>query len=98
MHLKTTRVRNNGKVYQYAQLVESYRRDDGMPTQRVVANLGARTELEIENLKRALQASRSGRAVVVEAQEIIPPIRPTFSIMAAPAVSALKSSVIPSSI
>lgn len=73
MHLKTTRVRNNGKVYQYAQLVESYRRDDGMPTQRVVANLGPRTELEIENLKRALQASRSGRAVVIEAQEITTP-------------------------
>jgi len=73
MHLKTTRVRNNGKVYQYAQLVESYRREDGMPTQRVIANLGPRSELEIANLKRALEASRSGRAVVLEAQEIAPP-------------------------
>ena len=73
MHLKTTRVRSNGKVYQYAQFVESYRREDGMPTQRVVANLGPRSELEIANLKRALEASRSGRAVVVEAQEITAP-------------------------
>lgn len=73
MHLKTTRVRGNGKVYQYAQLVESYRRDDGMPTQRVIANLGPRSELEIANLKRALEASRSGRAVVIEAQDVVPP-------------------------
>lgn len=73
MHLKTTRVRNNGKVYQYAQLVESYRREDGMPTQRVIASLGPRSELEIANLKRALEASRSGRAVVLEEQEIAPP-------------------------
>lgn len=73
MHLKTTRVRNNGKVYQYAQLVESYRRDDGMPTQRVIANLGPRSDLEIANLKRALEASRSGSAVVLENQEIAAP-------------------------
>ena len=43
-----------------------------MPTQRVVANLGARSELEIENLKRALAASRSGQAVVVGTQDIVP--------------------------
>lgn len=60
MRLKTTRVRNNGKVYQYAQLVESYRREDGMPTQRVVANLGPRSELEIESLKAALLAGKRG--------------------------------------
>ena len=41
-----------------------------MPTQRVVANLGALSELEIENLKRALAASRSGQAVVIGTQDI----------------------------
>ena len=52
--------------------MESYRREDGQPTQRVVANLGARSELEIENLKRALGASRAGRAVVIEAAQSAP--------------------------
>lgn len=65
MHLKLTKVNRKGKVYQYAQLVEAYRRDDGMATQRVVANLGARSDLEIANLRAALQASRGGRAVVL---------------------------------
>jgi len=65
VHLKITRVSRKGKVYQYAQLVEAYRREDGMATQRVVSNLGARTDLEIANLRAALRASRGGRAVVL---------------------------------
>jgi transposase len=73
VHLKITKVNRKGKVYQYAQLVEAYRREDGMATQRVVANLGARTDLEIANLRAALQASRGGRAVVL-AEPKDPPV------------------------
>ena len=65
MYVKTTRVTRRGKVYQYAQLVEAYRREDGVPTQRVLANLGRRTDLEIANIRAALKASRDGRAVVL---------------------------------
>lgn len=66
MQIRTTRVKRNGKTYTYAQLVESYRRpSDGMPMHRVLLNLGARSELEIENLRAAIRASREGRAVVV---------------------------------
>jgi len=72
MHLKVARVTRRGKVYQYAQLVEAYRRDDGMATQRVVANLGARTDLEIANLRAALAASRGERAVVLVAPDDAP--------------------------
>lgn len=66
MFLRISRVRRNGKTYEYAQLVESYRRSsDGMPVQRTVASLGTLSAAEIENLQAALEASRQGRNVVV---------------------------------
>lgn len=66
MFVRTNRVTRNGKTYVYTQLVESYRRaDDGMPQHRVIANLGALTQLERDNLKTALQAGRRGQHVVV---------------------------------
>jgi hypothetical protein len=66
VHLHISRVRREGKTYEYCQLVESYRRADGMPTQRVVARLGHLTPLAIDNLRAALQASRGGQRVVLE--------------------------------
>jgi transposase len=65
MHLHVARVRRNGKVYSYGQLVESYRRDDGMPTQRVIAKLGAMSDLAIENLRTSLRAAKLGKPVIV---------------------------------
>ena len=66
MQIRVTRVKRNNKSYCYAQLVESYRRpSDGMPMHRVLVNLGALSELEIENLRAAIRASREGKAVVV---------------------------------
>jgi transposase len=49
----------------YAQLVQSYRRQDGVPAQRVIANLGQLSDQEIENLRTALTASRQGQAVLL---------------------------------
>jgi len=66
MHLRVSTVRRKRKTYRYAQLVESYRRPDGMPAHRVLSSLGQLTELEIDNLRLALAASRGGRAVVVQ--------------------------------
>jgi hypothetical protein len=66
MQLRISRTTRKGKTYEYAQLVESYRREeDGMPTHRVVANLGALSALEIENLRTCLQATRQKKRVVV---------------------------------
>lgn len=66
MQVRVTRVKRKSKTYTYAQLVESYRRQiDGMPMHRVLSNLGSLSELEIENLRASLRASREGRAVVV---------------------------------
>lgn len=65
MHVRYSTRHSGGKTYRYVQLVQSYRRPDGMPAHRVVANLGALSELEVQNLKAALAASRQGRPVVL---------------------------------
>jgi hypothetical protein len=63
MQVRATTIKRGGKTYQYAQLVESYRREsDGVPVHRVVANLGRITDpVEIDNLKAAFAANRSGQ-------------------------------------
>jgi len=66
MQLRVSRTTRNGKSYEYAQLVESYRREsDGMPLHRVVANLGALSALEIDNLRTSLRAARANKRVVL---------------------------------
>ena len=65
MFLVRTRVRSGKSFKVYTRLVESYRRPDGMPAQRVIANLGEMSELEFQNLKLALKASKQGRSVVL---------------------------------
>lgn len=66
MQLRISRTKRNGKTYEYAQLVESYRRaSDSVPMHRVVANLGALSALEIDNLRTTLRAAREGKRVVV---------------------------------
>ena len=70
MHLQINQVRSDPKVYRYVRLVHSYRRDDGKPTQKVVANLGPLEEPVIAALETALQAARSGKTTVV-AEEVV---------------------------
>lgn len=62
MQVRATTIKRGEKTYQYAQLVESYRREgDGTPQHRVIANLGRITDpLQLENLKAAFAANRSG--------------------------------------
>jgi hypothetical protein len=71
VNLHVSRVRRGATVYIYGQLVESYRREDGMPTQRVIANLGRMSEVEIRNMRAALEASRRGTRVVLEKRELL---------------------------
>lgn len=68
MHFRVSTRRKGDTVYRYGQLVESYRRPDGMPAHRVVGTVGRLTELEADNLKAAFQASKQGRAVVLPAE------------------------------
>lgn len=66
MHIRTSRVTRNGRTYEYAQLVEAFRRpSDGMPTHRVIATLGDVNDLAVRNLRDALQASRKGKRLTV---------------------------------
>jgi hypothetical protein len=63
MHVRLCSVTRHGNTYQYAQLVESVRRDrDGVPVHQVIANLGRVTDpVQLENLKAAFAANRSGQ-------------------------------------
>jgi len=65
MFVRITKVRRAGKVYEYPQLVESFRRkSDGRPTSRVVASLKGWSPEAIENLRVALAASTAGSLVI----------------------------------
>ena len=66
MHVRVSSVTRRGKTYQYAQLVESFRREpDGQPVHQVVANLGRISDpVQLENLKAAFAANRSGQRLV----------------------------------
>ncbi len=65
MYLRFVTARSGKSRRRYAQLVQSYRRPDGMPAHRVVANLGQLSDKEAGNLRVALQASRHGKALVL---------------------------------
>jgi hypothetical protein len=68
MYLRVTNVRQGSKTYRYAQIVECYRREDGTPTNRVIASLGHRSESEIAAIRAALQIARAGGTAVLDAQ------------------------------
>ncbi len=63
MYVRLVNVTRGSRTYRYAQLVESFRRPDGKPTNRVIANLGALDDVAVANLKEALKASREGKAL-----------------------------------
>lgn len=65
MHVRTSIKKNKLKTYRYVQIVQSYRRDDGMPAHKVIASLGDLPQKTVENLKTALRASRQDKAVVI---------------------------------
>ena len=65
MHLRVVSARSGKKIRKYAQIMRSYRGENGVPTHEVVASLGALPDQAIENLRRALQASRNGETVVL---------------------------------
>ena len=58
MYLRVSTVRKSGKTYRYAQIVESYRWEDGKPIHRVLVSLGQRTDREIAAIRAALAVGR----------------------------------------
>lgn len=68
MHLRTSTKKTATRTYRYAQIVESYRREDGVPTKRVVAHLGALEQSLIDALRKAFEAARKGDALVLQSE------------------------------
>lgn len=65
MHLRVARVSHAGKLYQYAQLVESIRRPGhATPGHKLIASLGRVTDEQAANLKIAFDANKSGSKVI----------------------------------
>jgi hypothetical protein len=69
VHARIVRSTQNNRTYEHVQLVQSFRRPDGMPALRVVANLGSLADFggtqAFDNLKAALRANREGKGLVV---------------------------------
>lgn len=66
MYLRLVNAKSGGTTRRYAQLVQSRRRpEDGVVVKDVVANLGQLDDLEVANIRAALQASRDRDSVVV---------------------------------
>jgi hypothetical protein len=68
MHLRISTKNTKNKTYRYVQIVESYRRDDGVPTKRVVAHLGTLPQPLIDALRQAFKAANSGDALVLRSE------------------------------
>ena len=66
MFLRLNRVQQGDRAYRYADLVESYRRDeDGRPAHRVVAKLGKLSDAEVASWRAVLQGLEHGQRVIV---------------------------------
>ena len=65
MHLQLIHVPSGKSIKRYARLVQSHQRPDGKPAYRVIANLGTLSDVEVENFRTSLRASRLGKAVVL---------------------------------
>lgn len=72
MHVRVSTTRRGSKVYRSVQLGQTYRNEQGKPVTRVLASLGNLSDLEIANLRQAVSASRTGRAVVMATQSAVP--------------------------
>jgi len=67
LFVRISKVKRKNKSYSYAQIVESFRnKDTGLPSHKVIANLGQLSDLQINNLKKSLQASKDNKAVVIQ--------------------------------
>jgi hypothetical protein len=73
MHVRVTVRRRGAKSYRSVQVVQSFRRPDGMPAHKVLATLGDLPELQTENLRRAVAASRHSDLVVLPSERARPP-------------------------
>ncbi len=78
MHLKVRRLHQHGRVYEYVELVQSLRGPDGKPTHQVLAKLGKLDPIAVENLRKAIDANRQGKPLVLQppSAEVAPKLMP----------------------
>ena len=69
MHIRVCTRHRGAKTYRSVQIVQSFRRPDGMPAHKVLATLGDLPEVQTENLRRAIAASRQQELVVLPAAQ-----------------------------
>jgi len=65
MFVRNNTVKRNGKTYHYPELVESYRKDNGVPAHIKLCSLNGLSEIAVDNLKKALDAGKQGKAVII---------------------------------
>jgi hypothetical protein len=65
-------VKQNGKVYEYVQIVESYRDEQGVSRQRLVRSLGNRADLDAEQIDRLIASLErfGGRRPAMDGEEV----------------------------
>ncbi|MCK4304946.1 MAG: hypothetical protein KAY24_11980 [Candidatus Eisenbacteria sp.] len=68
MHLRRVSSKVKGRTYSYAQLVESFRREDGKPAVRVLKHLGKLSDEVFDAFRTALEAGRSGDAIITRSE------------------------------
>lgn len=66
MYLRLSKVRRGERTYRYAQLVESFRRPDGTPTNRVLASLGRLDDSAVAQVRAILAVARGDVPVLPE--------------------------------
>lgn len=65
MYIRRVSFRSRGKEYKYVRLERSYRRKDGKPTQKIIANLGDLPEQDIQIFETAIEAIRQGGQIII---------------------------------
>lgn len=72
MYVRESRVRKGDKTYRYVQLVESFRRKDGMPTQRVVASFGDLSESQTATVRAFAKALSADLSLQLDGDSVRP--------------------------
>lgn len=80
MHVITNKKRRGNRTYTYTQIVRSYRNARGISTHKVLASFPELTQLEVDNLKVAIKASRESKAVIL-AEDVAQKLQP-YSVVA----------------
>lgn len=68
MHFRISTKKSPAQTYHYGQIVESYRRDDGMPAHRIMLNLGRLPLPLLERLALSFKSFNQGEALVLESE------------------------------